>query len=256
MATTAELYQELIERLKQTTLLASCANVLSWDEQTYLPPGGAELRSNQLGLLAGMIHDRATQPRVGELLAELSDRKDLGEADSPAVANVREARRHYERAAKLPKALVEELSRVTSLGQQAWVKARKESNFAQFLPWLEKIVSLKRQEAQAVGGGKGSPYDALLDEYEPGMTVGDVQRVFTPLREALVQLVAAIADSSKKPDERILHRRYPIDAQRAFATAAAAKLGFDFERGRLDVTAHPFCNGIGPGDCLLTTRYN
>lgn len=256
MVATAELYQELVGHLRQTSLLGSCVNVLGWDEQTYLPTAGAEHRSNQLGLLAGMIHDRVTHPRVGELLGELGQRSDLGEPDSPPVVNVRESRRQYDRATKLPKALVEELSRVTSLGQQAWVKARKASDFAQFRPWLEKIVELKRQEARCIGFGSGAPYDALLDEYEPGMKVGDVQAVFTPLREALVKLVADIAAAPKKPDVMILHRRYPIEAQRVFATDVAQRIGFDFEAGRLDVTAHPFCNGIGPGDCRLTTRYN
>lgn len=256
MAATAELYQELVGRLKETSLLGSCVNVLGWDEQTYLPTQGAEHRSNQLGLLAGMIHDRATHPRVGELLGELGQRNDLGEPDSAPVVNVREARRYYDRATKLPKTLVEELSRVTSLGQQAWVKARKASDFAQFRPWLEKIVELKRQEARCIGFDGGVPYDALLDEYEPGMKVGDVQAVFTPLREALVKLVAAIAGAAKKPDVMILHRRFPVEAQRTFATDVAKRIGFDFEAGRLDVTAHPFCNGIGPGDCRLTTRYN
>ncbi len=256
MSSTAALYEDLSAHLKTTALLASCANVLSWDEQTYMPPQGAEHRSNQLGLLAGMVHDRVTSPRVGELLAELEPRADLGGPDSVEKANVREARRTYDRATKLPRALVEEISRVTSLGQQAWVAARGESNFASFLPWLAKIVDLKRQEARCIGFDGGVPYDALLDEYEPGMKVGDVQAVFTPLREALVALVSGIASATKRPDEAILRRRFPAEAQRAFATDVAKRIGFDFDAGRLDVTAHPFCNGIGPGDCRLTTRYH
>jgi carboxypeptidase Taq len=256
MPTTQELYDELISSLKRTALLGSCASVLGWDEQTYLPAGGGALRADQLSLLAGMIHERATSPRVGELLSELEQSGDLADENSPQAANVRESRHAYDRATKLPRALVEELSRVTTLSQQAWVSARKNSDFAAFLPWLEQVVKFKREEAQAIGYGDGVPYDALLDDYEPGATTADIEAVFTPLRKELVPLVAAIRDSGREPDASILTRLYPVDAQREFGTAAAEKIGFDFNNGRLDVAAHPFCSGFGPGDCRLTTRYD
>jgi len=249
-------YEELLGELKTVALLGSCAAVLGWDEQTYLPPAGAEHRANQLGLLAGMGHERATSPRIGELLAELESSGSLGEPDSPISVNVREARRSYDRATKLPRRLVEELSRVTSLAQQAWVGARKEKDFPAFQPWLEKILKLKREEAEAIGYGEGVAYDALLDDYEPGAKTADVQAVFAPLRDATVELVTAIRESGKGPDISILSRNYPIEAQRKFGTDVAAKIGFDFNAGRLDVAAHPFCSGFGPGDCRLTTRYD
>ncbi len=247
-------YSELIGHFQETALLASCAHLLGWDEQTYLPSQGADLRANQMALLAGMVHDRTTSPRVGELLSRLES-DDLGH-ESPAAANVREARRTFDRTTRLPKALVVELSRVTTLSQQAWVDARQKKNFAQFKPWLEKVIALKREEAAAVGYGDGSPYDALLDDYEPGMTAVNVQVAFAPLRDALVQLVQQIAGSHRHPDRSILTRAYPVDAQRAFGRLAAEAIGFDFNAGRLDEAAHPFCSGIGPGDCRLTTRYD
>lgn len=249
-------YDELIKHLRRTALLRSCANLLSWDEQTYLPPSGGEFRAEQLALLAGMAHERTTSPRIGELLEALSDPEALGGAHSPAAANVREARRHYHRATRLPRRLVEELSRITTLSQQAWVQARKAQDFQQFRPWLEQVVTLKREEAQAVGWGDGVPYDALLDDFEPGMTAEQVRSVFNPLRERLVELAGAIRDSGRHPEESILTREYPIDRQREFSLRAATAIGFDFEAGRLDIAAHPFCSGIGPGDCRLTTRYD
>lgn len=255
MARVDEAYGELVEELRRAALLGSCGSVLSWDEQTYLPPGGAEHRANQLGLLAGLTHERATSPRIGERLAEL-EQADLGDTDGPRAANVREARRAYDRATKLPRALVEELSRTTTLGQQAWVAARKASDFGQFRPWLEKIVHLKRQEAEAIGYASGNPYDALLDDYEPGATAAEVQAVFAPLRDELVRLVAAIAGSGRQPDVSLLTRLYPKDAQRRFSLDAARQIGFNFDEGRLDEAAHPFCSGFGPGDCRLTTRYD
>lgn len=257
MSRTRQLYDELVAELKKTATLSSCASLLSWDEQTYLPAGGAEHRAAQLSLLAGIVHRRATAPRIGELLGELETSGGLGEEDSPTAVNVREARRSYDRATKLPQELVEELSRVTSLAQQAWVRAKKESDFPGFRTWLEKIVALKREEAQAIGHDEGGVlYDALLDDYEPRMKSDQVQSVFEPLRDELVQLVGEITGSGRRPDVSILERRYPVEAQREFAKEAAGAIGFDFHRGRLDVAPHPFCSGIGPGDCRLTTRYN
>ncbi|MFN0054567.1 MAG: carboxypeptidase M32 [Planctomycetales bacterium] len=249
-------YDELTEHLTRTALLESCASVLGWDEQTNMPPGGAEHRGNQLALLAGLAHERVTSPRVGELLEELAGSRLAADYESPLAANLREARRDFERATRLPRRLVEELSKTSTLAQQAWIGARKRSDFRAFLPWLDKIVALKREEAQAVGFAGGVPYDALLDAFEPGMTSAELTRLFTPLREALVPLIAAIRESGKGPRRDIIQRRYPVEAQREFGLAAARQIGFNLEEGRLDVAAHPFCSGFGPGDVRLTTRYN
>lgn len=249
-------YEQLLAELKDVALIGSCASVLGWDEQTYLPPAGAEHRANQMSLLAGLRHERATSKKIGDLLAELETHEQLGEPDSPIAVNVREARREYDRATKLPPRLVQEISRVTSLAQHNWVQARKEKTFATFQPWLEQILDLKREEADAIGYDGGVRYDALLDDYEPGAKTADVAAVFQPFREATVELVTAIRESGKQPDIGILERSYPVDAQRDFGTAAAEKIGFDFNAGRLDVAAHPFCSGFGPGDCRLTTRYD
>lgn len=254
MANAQGLLDELVSRLRGTAALASCSALLGWDEQTYLPPGGAGHRAEQLGLLAGMAHQRATDPRIGELLSELESSGAFG-GDTAEGALIREARRDYDRKTKLPQRLVEELSRTCTLAQQAWVGARKKKDFAEFRPWLEKVIGLKREEAGALSVG-GEKYDALLDDYEAGATSAAVGAAFAGLRKELVSLLEAIRGSSAKPDGSILTRAYPVEAQRAFGRAAAAAIGFDFERGRLDEAAHPFCSGIGPGDCRLTTRYD
>lgn len=251
-----QVYSEFASTLREIALLGSCASVLGWDEQTYMPPGGAEHRANQLALLAGMVHERATSPRLGTLISELEQSPLAADADSPQAANIREARRDFDRATKLPRRLVEELSHASTMGQQAWIEARKVSDFSRFLPMLKQIVGLKREQAQAIGFGKGVPYDALLDEYEPGMTAAEVTRLFTPLRDELVKLIAAIKASGRHPDRTLLTRSYPVDAQQAFGHEAARQIGFDFHAGRLDVAAHPFCSGFGPGDVRLTTRYD
>ncbi|MBY0526014.1 MAG: carboxypeptidase M32 [Gemmataceae bacterium] len=248
-------YAELIQRVKEQSLLGSCASVLGWDERTYMPHAGSSHRAEQMALLARLSHEMLTSPRIGELLAEVEDSPLAKAPNNDHAANLREIRRHYDRAVKLPKELVEELARITTRAQQVWQEARQSDDFAAFQPWLEKIVHLKRQEAQAVGY-QGAPYNALLDEYEPGATVPEVTKLFAELRQELVPLVAAIAQSSKKPRRDVLEREFAVEQQKAFGQEAAAAIGFDFDAGRLDVTTHPFCSGIGPGDVRLTTRYH
>src|SRR5437764_4529553 len=178
-------YDELIRRCKEASVLHSCADVLGWDERTHMPPKGSAHRAEQMALLARLCHERATAPLLGELLAEIERSSLVDDRESTEAANVREIRRSYNRAVKLPQALVEELARVTTRAQQVWQQARKANDFATFLPWLEKIVALKREEAQAVGYS-GAPYDALLDEYEPGATTTEVTGVLPELRHQLV----------------------------------------------------------------------
>ena len=251
-------YDELIGLWRQQVLLASCSALLSWDEQTYMPRGGTEHRGRQMALLAGLQHEQVTHPRVGDLLEEVEGSRLVADHESPGAANVREIRRAYDRASRLPRSLVEELARTVSVAQQEWVSARQDADFRRFRPWLEAIVTLKRCEAEFLNGNDPgtSLYDALLDEYEPDAKSRDLVVLFDALRRDLVPLAVAIAASPRKPNHSILHRAYPVDRQRIFSEAVAAAVGFDFENGRLDTTAHPFCNGIGPGDCRITTRFS
>jgi carboxypeptidase Taq len=248
-------YAELIRRSQEAAVLSACGSVLGWDERTYMPHNGSPFRGEQMALLARLTHEMTTDPKVGECLAAVEGSALAKDPDSPEAANVREIRRSYDRAVKIPKDLVEELARVTTRAQQVWQEARGKNDFPAFRPWLEQIVALKRREAEAVGY-KAHPYDALLDEYEPGATAAQVREVFAALSRDLVPLIAAIGQSRRKPRREVLEREYPVDAQQAFARRAAEAIGFDFEAGRMDVTTHPFCSGIGPGDCRITTRYN
>jgi carboxypeptidase Taq len=248
-------YAELVRRTKELGVLNSCAVVLGWDQQTYMPRKGAGLRGEQMAFLAALSHQKFTDPKVNELLSTIENSDLVRDPESDVAANVRELRRGYDRATKIPQSLVEELARVTTQAQQAWEQAKKTNSFATFQPWLEKVVVLKRQEANAVGF-KDHPYDALIGEYEPGTTVAELKVLFAELTAELVPLIRKIVASPKKPDRSILERDYPIERQKVFAESAAAAFGFDFSAGRLDVTSHPFCSGSGPGDCRITTRYN
>ncbi len=236
-------------------MLRSISGLLEWDEQTKMPPAAGAYRAEQVAYLAGEVHKRQTAPQVGAWLAELADSPLVADPHSDAGTVVRELRREYDKQTRLPQALVEELSRTSILGQQIWVKARKADDFSQFRPILEKTLELKRQEAAAIGY-EATPYDALLDDYEPGATTAEVAAVLARLRDALAPLVAAIVGSGRRPDVAVLKRDYPVDVQESFGKEAAGAIGFDFTAGRLDVTAHPFCGGAGPRDVRLTTRYN
>jgi len=250
-----KVYEELLSLCKEVYLLNSCMSLLDWDEKTYIPKAGVEHRGNQLALLAGLRHEKITSPRIGDLLNQLERSSFTGDPNSFESANIREIKHAYDKLVKVPKSLVEELTKVTTIAHGVWAEARQKSDFSLFLPYLEKIIQLKHQQADAVGYEK-DPYDALLDDFEPGATIEKVAKVFADFRQELVELVKAIADSSQHPDKSILLRDFPVDRQERFGKEAAGAIGYDFEKGRLDVTVHPFCTGIGPGDVRITTRYN
>lgn len=252
---TTSAYESLCAHTRETALLSSTAGLLQWDEETYLPPAGGEYRAEQQAYLARLVHQRQTDPKVGDWLDELADSDLAADPHSDSGAVIRQLRRDYDKKTKLPESLVAELSRMSSLGQQAWKEARKADDFATFQPLLEKTIELKKQEAEAVGYDQ-SPYDALLDDYEPGETAANLTTVLGDLRAELTPLVEQVTASGKRPDSSILTRSYPIATQEAFGKQAAKAIGFDFAAGRLDVTAHPFCGGAGPRDIRLTTRYD
>jgi carboxypeptidase Taq len=259
MTTERETYQATYERLcahvRETALLASAQSLLGWDERTKLPPAGAPYRAEQMSYLAGAIHKRETAIEFGEWLTVLEDSPLVGDPRSDAGVDLANLRRDYDRKVKLPQSLVEELARLSVEGQQTWAEARKANDFARFKPLLERTVELKRQEAAAIGYDD-TPYDALLDEYEPGAKTAEVARVLAGLRDQLVPLVAEIAASSRRPNLEPLKRRFPINVQEEFGRRAVDAMGYDFAAGRIDVTDHPFCTTLGPRDVRLTTRYD
>lgn len=250
----SESYAELLGLWQEAGLVASSAAVLEWEQQTTLPVRAGEYRAKQLAYLAGLHHEKATRPRIGELLSMLESSGGLGEPTSVPAVNVREIRRSFDQKTKLPASLVESLAETCSLAQQEWALARKERDFARFAPWLTKVIDLTRAKAMALDSG-APVYDTLLDEYERGATTEEVARVFASLRQPLVDLVASVGGSSRRAPVEILHRAYPIDRQQIFGEMAAAEIGFDFARGRLDTTTHPFCTTLGPHDCRILTRY-
>lgn len=248
------IYEKLVAHVRETAVLESIAAVLGWDERTNMPPAGGEFRAEQISYLSGVVHRRQTDPQLGDWLGELAESPLAADPHSDSGTTIRQIKRTFDKSVKLPQSLVEEISKVSVLGQQKWVEARKNNDFASFRPLLERVVHLKRQQAEAIGYDD-CLYDALLDDFEPNEKTANVARVLEELRQDLVPLVAAIADSPWKPNAEILARSYPINIQESFGRLAAAKIGFDFDRGRLDVTQHPFCTDLGPNDIRILTRY-
>ena len=252
-AAAATAYDALLAHSRETWLLATTSALLGWDQETYLPKGAGEVRADQLALLAKLQHERATDPRVAEWLATC-EQDPRRQTDEDFAANVRELRRDHDRATKLPEALVTELAATESRAQQAWADARARDNFHKFRPWLERMVALQQQKADCLKQPGQSRWDALADLYEPGMNAKDLQALFAPLRQRLVALRQQL-QGGKAPDDAF--RRVPVvkPQQEAFVRAVVTAMGFDFQRGRLDVSAHPFCTGTG-GDVRLTTRFH
>jgi carboxypeptidase Taq len=248
-------FEQLCTHARQAALLESIESLLGWDERTYMPTAAGEYRAEQMTFISGEVHRRRTDPRLGEWLQELSTSPLAADPHSDEGATIRQLRRDYEKRCKLPQLLVEELTRASVLGQQAWVKARAADDYASFAPHITKLYDLKRQQAECLGYAD-HPYDALLDDYEPDARTSEVTAVLSALRDELAPLVQAIIESGRRAPVDILSRHCPQSTQEAFGKRAAAAIGFDFERGRLDVTHHPFCAGMGPHDCRITTRYD
>lgn len=255
MADLQQTFEQLCDHVRETAKLENISSLLGWDERVMLPERGGEYRADQITLLAGIIHDRNTDPQLGVWLEELSNSPLTEEPHSETEATIRRLRSDYLKQVKLPKRLVEEFSHARVIGQQKWVKARAENNFGAFEPILDKIVSLSREMAEVIGY-EGEQYDALLDFYEPEAKTAQVREVLETLKDQLVPLVAEIKDSGRRPNMEILKQYYPLAAQEQIGKLAATKIGFDFTAGRLDVTHHPFCSTSGPHDCRITTRYD
>ena len=246
-----ESYARLTHRMREISMLGAATSALQWDAETYQPKKGVPWRAEQFAFLGGLRHRMFTAPEIGDWLKASEDH---GFADdSTEAANVRGLRRDYDRATKLPAELVEELAKTKGLAHLAWQDAKKHSDFARFRPNLEHIFTLSRRMADAYGW-EGSRYNALLEGWEPGATVAELRALFDSFRPRLRELLPLALEKSRSA--RKLEGDFPAAQQAAFNAEVARAIGFDFDAGRIDVTAHPFCSHIAPYDCRLTTRYD
>ncbi|MBS2036400.1 carboxypeptidase M32 [bacterium] len=228
--------------------LYSVRSLLYWDQQVLMPGGGASARADQIAALEKVCHGMLTDPHFKSTLEEAEE----AAGEDIDRRYLRSARRAYDLAAKLPSRLVEERARATALAVEAWVEAKKTNSFAHFLPHLRRVFDLTREVAEHKGYAQ-HPYDALIDEYEPGMTTAKIDALFGGILPSLVQLVQAIAASPPLP-RRILQQAFPFQGQHEFSRYLLESIGFDFERGRLDQSAHPFCSSSTSSDVRMTDR--
>ncbi|MEJ8560642.1 carboxypeptidase M32 [Yoonia sp. GPGPB17] len=238
-------YTELMQFQRETEALGQIAGRLGWDQETMMPDGATPQRAEEHGAMANILHARRIDPRVGDWLAAAKP------ADDVAKANLRHIKRDFERTAKVPAALAAELAKTTSLAHRVWAQARADEDVAAFLPMLQKVVDLRREEAAAVAGNTDT-YDALLDDYEPGATGESLSTMFAALRPRLVALRAAILD---RPAPQALSGAFDEAAQLAISEKLALAFGYNVDHGRIDKAVHPFSSGSGL-DVRITTRTN
>lgn len=223
--------------------------VLGWDQETYMPDKGADFRAQQTSTLSGIAHGMSVDKELGELLKKLHKKKELSPIQK---RNVEESYKDYKQSKKYTTEFVELLSKTTSECFQAWQKAKKASDFKIFAPHLTKMVDLKRKEAGMLGYKK-HPYDALLDQHEPGATVAFLDVLFKDVREQLVVFVKKIA-AAKQNSDAFAHKHYPKDKQWDFGIDLLKQMHFDFEAGRQDISMHPFTTSFSPKDVRVTTK--
>jgi carboxypeptidase Taq len=249
---------EHLERLKLRLAdihnLNRATSVLSWDQHTYMPPGGAPARGEQMATLARLAHELFIADETGELLQTAAEEVKDFSYDSDEASLVRVARRDYEDARKIPPSLVAEFRRHNALANPIWARAREENDFASFAPCMEKTIELCRQLAGHLGY-EDQLYDALLDQFEPGMKTSQVRQIFDDLKQDLVPLVHGIAEHADEVDDRILHQPFDEVKQEAFGKMLSQRFGYDFSRGRQDRTVHPFETSFSVNDVRITTRF-
>ena len=253
--TPQDAYDWLVEHYTDTAYLFSSAELVAWDQRTYIPANGHRHRSRQMEALAKLIHQRSTDPRIGEHLAIIEDSDFLDSRSDAHQANVRMWRRDYDRQVKIPEKLASQLAGAAAAGESAWEAAVGDNNWQSFFPHLEKLVALSREKAEHIGY-KNEPYDALLDEYEMGLTSAAMQGLFTELKTPLINLLHRILESPVQPKSSILNGNFEKSAQQKICTKLVESIGYSFDSGRIDESMHPFSVGIGPGDSRITTRYN
>ena len=242
---------QLKRHLGEIVDLGRAQAVLHWDMEVFMPPTGGDSRAAQLATLAGAIHERQVDDRIGELLAEAETLAAALSAESDDACLVRVARRDWEKARRVPTELTAEFTRVQAQAYEAWVKAREAGDFASFRPWLERVLDLRLEYIECFAP-YDDPYDVLLDDYEPGMRTDDVRAVFSRLEPELTALVSEHATDEVDPFAKL---DYPVEALDRLSRELVERFGVTWDSFRLDTTVHPFATSFGLGDVRMTTRY-
>lgn len=250
------IFESVCSQARRAMVLQTAADTLEWDERTGMPAGAGDYRASQVSTLQTMTHQIRTDAAYGEHLQHLVSLTAGEDPHGDVAATIRELHRDWDRDRKLPDELVQKTVEARVRGQQSWDSARKDNDYSAFRDTLATLIELKREAGQRLSDGTDrTAYEALLDEYEPGAQVAALQKVFDDLRKPLVELISQIADAPNQPNLAIVQQDFDLHAQRQFSRFVAEQVGFDFRRGRLDETSHPFCTTLGPSDCRILTRF-
>jgi carboxypeptidase Taq len=246
-------YEKLEKHFSEIANFEHAGGILNWDNATMMPSGSADVRASAMATLSVHIHALSTDPHIVDWVADAKNEK----LDEWQAANVREIEREFIMNAAIPSDLVEAISTAASEGEQAWRSMREENNWQDFKPHLERIFKLSREQGQALGDALDkTPYDALISIYQPGIETKDIDPIFSDLKTFLPDVVQAAVERQAAAGKSVsVPRGISIEKQRALGLSTMEALGFDFNRGRLDVSHHPFCGGAA-GDVRLTTRYD
>ena len=250
-----ERLQEFRQYLAELEDLRSAAHLLGWDQQTMMPPRGGPARAESLATLERVSHAIFVSAETGRLLEAADAELDGATPDSDDACLVRVTRRRWEKARRVPAELAADLARSGSLGQEAWIEARKQSDFKAFAPHLTRNLELARRYVECFDDFDCA-YDALLDDFEPGMKSADVATLFAELKAELVPLIATVAEREPNVDDSCLHGDFAVDRQRALVAQVVALMGFNRESWRMDDAVHPFAAGFGKADVRITTRWD
>jgi carboxypeptidase Taq len=248
-----EKFNLLKQKYSEVADISSATSVLHWDQQVYMPRGGGAARARAISALEELAHRKFTAPETGKLIAETYDWAQALGHDSFEASYLRAVKRDYDQAAKLPAEFVAEFSKTVSEAIGAWTQARADSNFGAFAPWLEKILELNIKKAEILGF-KNSPYDALLDLYEPGIKKEHIEPLFSELAKGLKPIMKSISANAVAVSNDCLRGDFDEDAQLRLANEIVRDLGYDLERGRQDRSAHPFTIDFSINDVRITTR--
>ena len=243
-------FDRIAEHTHDTWALAQVMGRLGWDQETTMPRGAATQRSEEMAALEGVLHARRSDPRLGDWLAEAQAQAKADSPDARGKAILRHTRRSYARNTRVPAALAAELARTTSMAQGIWAEARARDDVAHFLPTLERVIALRREEASALTDD-GPAYDALLADYEPGTSGDEIGAMFARMRPRLVALADRVLGADTQP--AALRGTFNHAGQMRLSRRLAETVGYDFNRGRLDLAVHPFSSGSG-ADVRITTR--
>ena len=250
------IWERLQARVRDIHLLDAASDLCGWDRDVCMPPRGVAQRAALSAMLARLTHECWMDPALADQIGEALALAGGLPADDVRPGDLRELQRRLLRKTRLPTSLVAECAEVETLAQQVWAEARAANRFADFAPWLARLIRLARAKADAFGTpADGEAWDALADDYEPGVRARELRTLFAELVREQSSLVRRLADSGRRPDDAARHLRIPIAVQEGFVRDIATALGFDFERGRLDRSTHPFTSGTHPDDVRITTRF-